>query len=564
MLRSILSVVAVSLVLLTPVTAQADGTPPGDNIQAQQQDAQRTDLNVKNVPLSDVIDALSAIFEVSIVAGVETSRPVSVNLYQSTLEEALDWVLRPLALGWYFDGKVYTILEATEIDLIQRPLLEQIFRPNYRSAAELQGYIVKFLSPYGSVIVSEPPTVGIGSGEDDAGGIESTLQEMIIVIDNEDSLARIERLVREFDTRPRQVLVEATILEVTLDETNRFGVDFNFLGASNFRDNNYDELTDFQDVYYDPAVAAGGTGGAGAAAANVANTGGIKSFNQSGFTDGPGSDGLRLGFIGKDIAFFVEALQSTADTNVLANTKVLALNKMRGEIIIGGRLGYFGGTTVSDGISQQTVEFLEVGTQLRFRPFIGDDGFVRLEIHPERSSGIVDPNTGLPTEQTTEVTTNVMVRDDETVVIGGLIETREVQTVRRVPFLGYLPWVGWLFSSEETTVERSEIVVMLTPRILEDGEVYEDGQLILDEHRQNASDFIDGFGPVARRTYALRTLDESREAFDDGRLQEARSLCDRVIALDPLAEGLGEYSREIDRRLADARMLEMQARNGGN
>ena len=59
-----------------------------------QDEMQRTDLNVKNVPLSDVIDALSAIFEVSIVAGVETSRPVSVNLYQSSLEEALDWVLR--------------------------------------------------------------------------------------------------------------------------------------------------------------------------------------------------------------------------------------------------------------------------------------------------------------------------------------------------------------------------------------------------------------------------------------------------------------------------------------
>jgi type II secretory pathway component HofQ len=74
---------------------------------------------------------------------------------------------------------------------------------------------------------------------------------------------------------------------------------------------------------------------------------------------------------------FLEADQRVADTNVLANTKVLALNKMRGELIIGGRLGYFGATTVSQGISQQEVEFLEVGTQLRFRPFIGDDDFVR-------------------------------------------------------------------------------------------------------------------------------------------------------------------------------------------
>ena len=80
---------------------------------------------------------------------------------------------------------------------------------------------------------------------------------------------------------------------------------------------------------------------------------------------------MRIGFIGQDVSVFLEALQSTADTNVLANTELLALNKMQGEIIIGGRLGYLGGTTVSNGISQQSVEFLDVGTQLRFRPFMG-------------------------------------------------------------------------------------------------------------------------------------------------------------------------------------------------
>ena len=85
-----------------------------------------------------------------------------------------------------------------------------------------------------------------------------------------------------------------------------------------------------------------------------------------------------------------------ADTNVLANTKVLALNKQRGELIIGGRLGYFGGTTV-DGIVDGRVPR---GRHAMRCPFIGNDGFVRLEIHPQRSSGVVDPTTGLPTEQT--------------------------------------------------------------------------------------------------------------------------------------------------------------------
>src|SRR5690606_27366241 len=100
--------------------------------------------------------------------------------------------------------------------------------------------------------------------------------------------------------------------------------DFNFLGGLNFDDSTaqYDEATDWQSIFYDPAVTTGGAGGGGAGAgavANKPNPSGINSINQSGFTNGPGSDGLRLGFIGKDIAFFIEALQSTADTNVLAN-----------------------------------------------------------------------------------------------------------------------------------------------------------------------------------------------------------------------------------------------------
>jgi type II secretory pathway component GspD/PulD (secretin) len=273
------------------------------------------------------------------------------------------------------------------------------------------------------------------------------------------------------------------------------------------------------------------------------------SASQSGFTDN--GDGLRLGWVGSNVTAFLEALQSTTDTNVLANTKVLALNKQRGEIIIGGRLGYFGGTTVSQGISQQTVEFLEVGTQLRFRPFISNDGFVRLEIHPQRSSGIVDQTTGLPTEQTSEVTSNIMVRDGETVVIGGLIETSDVNTTKRVPILGYLPGVGWLFSSEETQTQRNEIIVLLTPRILEDGDAGEDGEHYVKDSQDDTQQMRKNAGSVARVEYAKRTLDEARAAMDRGDLSEARILCDRSLLLDPLADGALELSREIDARLSE-------------
>ena len=545
------------LLLALPLAAQQPAEQP-----APQAVEDLITLNVKDTSLGQVIEMISVQQGVNIVAGVDTNRPVTVNFFDASLEQALDWVLEPVGLDWYLDGSVYTILEAEQIDLIQRPLQERIFYPNYRSAAEMQTYLVKFLSPYGSIVVSQEPMVGITTGEENTGGMSSTMQEMLIVIDNEESLNRVERVIRELDKRPRQVLVEASIVQVILDETNRFGVDFQIIGKADFLD--FESSVAPQGVYSAPtALVPGQLGPAGVAAgAPFITPDGVSSFTQQGFTDGPGSDGLRIGYIGDDVSFFLEALQNTVDTNVLANTEVLALNKMQGEIIIGGRLGYFGGTTVSDGISQQTVEFLEVGTQLRFRPFIGNDGFVRLEIHPERSSGIVDPVTGLPTENTSEVTTNVMVRDGETVVIGGLIETREVQNVSRVPVLGYLPIIGWLFSKEITEVERSETIIMLTPHILEDGETYEDGELILDEVRSSSEVFVDGFGAVSRRAHAQTTMEEARQAFEAGNLSEARALADRVIALDPLADGVIQLSLEIDASIADRRALESDGQGG--
>jgi type IV pilus assembly protein PilQ len=557
MYRTLVSTCLAAALLATQADAQNPGgvapaaqAPPAGPDQAQDAAPGLVTLNVQAQPLGQVLELISVSQHVNIVAGVDTNVPVTANFYDATLEQALDWVLGPLGYAWTFDGKVYQVMPAASYDLIRRPLVNHVFRPNYLSVAELEKFLTQFLSPQGRLVVSEPPKSGIPSSADETGGLSSALPETLVVIDNQQAIDKMIEMTKDLDRRPRQVLVEATILEVRLDETNKFGVDFNVLLGSQMDD--FESLAAQGQVYSTtPNFVPGGFGPAGTAAgAPFLTPENTASAAQSGFTDN--GDGLRLGWVGSNVTAFLEALQSTTDTNVLANTKVLALNKQRGEIIIGGRLGYFGGTTVSQGVSQQTVEFLEVGTQLRFRPFISNDGFVRLEIHPQRSSGIVDQATGLPTEQTSEVTSNIMVRDGETVVIGGLIETKDINTTKRVPVLGYLPGVGWLFSSEETTTQRNEIIVLLTPHILEDGEPGESGEHYVKDSQDDTVQMRKNAGPVARVEYARRTLDDAREAMDRGDLDDARVLCDRSLLLDPLADGALELSREIDTRLTES------------
>jgi hypothetical protein len=149
---------------------------------------------------------------------------------------------------------------------------------------------------------------------------------------------------------------------------------------------------------------------------------------------------------------------------VLANPKIITLNKQRGEVLLGRRDGFLT-TTVTQTSTTQQVEFLETGTRLIYRPFITNTGLVRLEIHPEDSDGGLNAD-GLPFKETAEVTTNVMVPDGETVVIGGLFRERDKVTKKRVPVLGSLPLIGGLFRSEDTESVREEIVILLTPHIL--------------------------------------------------------------------------------------------------
>ena len=95
----------------------------------------------------------------------------------------------------------------------------------------------------------------------------------------------------------------------------------------------------------------------------------------------------------------------------------------------------------------QTVEFLDTGTRLIFRPYIGEDGYIRMELHPEDSGGSSTP-TNLPFKITTEMTSNIMVKDGHTIVIGGLFRESTTRARSQMPFLGNLPVAGALFRNQ--------------------------------------------------------------------------------------------------------------------
>jgi Flp pilus assembly secretin CpaC len=109
---------------------------------------------------------------------------------------------------------------------------------------------------------------------------------------------------------------------------------------------------------------------------------------------------------------------------------------------------------------------MPTGTVLVFRPFIGDDGYIRMDIYPQDSTGAINPATSVPDKTTAELRTNIIVKDGETIVIGGLFRDQTSKSKNQVPILGNLPLVGALFRSSLDVTTRQEVIIMLTPHII--------------------------------------------------------------------------------------------------
>jgi type IV pilus assembly protein PilQ len=495
-------------------------------------------IHAENIELSKLLRLLSIREQVNIISATPLKGTVCVNLYGVTLEQVLDAVLKPSGYDFQFQDGVYLVMKEPELEDYMSPSSPQVvrlFRLNYLNHDEAEKFIKPFLSGSGEVIVGEKPTTGLSAGLDESGGVNSASTSIILVKDYVTVLDRVAEALEALDVRPRQVLVEATILEVFLDDSCKLGVDFNALGGIDFSD-----LNSTSDVY---SFLLSGT----ASGDQLEDR--IWGVRDTGFAPDNPTEGFSFGILNDKVAAFVYALENVVDTNVIANPKVLALNKQKAEIMIGGRLGYYGTSVVSDGIAQQSVEFLDTGTQLKFRPFISGEGFVRLEIHPQRSNGVVDATTGLPSENTSEVTTNIMVKDGDTVVIGGLIEEKDSIIEKSVPFLGSIPVLGRLFKYTENSTERTEIITLITPHILDPAEPNGNAEELLDEFEERKRLFKEGFPFCSRTIWADRHVAKARKCYQQGELQWAKYHIERVVDLDPHHEQLVETKRLIDAAL---------------
>ena len=431
--------------------------------QVSVSDSGLVEIHVNETSLLEVLRMLSLQSRKNIIASKNVTGSVSANLYNVTVPEALDAMLQSNGYVYRTKGNfiyVYTAKEMAEVDKATRVTGTEVFHLHYTPAANAASMIKPALSAEALVAVTAAAQSGIdSSATSDAGGNSHSGEDMLVVTDFTDNLEKVRKIVKEIDHRPQQVLVEATILAADLTDNNALGVDLSLMGGvkfSQFAQAPSQTLSSAASANLQNSASKAGVGGYG--------------IGQTSFTSNAPAGGLTVGVLTNNISVFVQALESVTNTTVLANPKVLSLDKQKGYVHVGRSDGYQT-TTVTSTTSTQTVQFLDSGTTLAFRPYIGEDGYVRMEIHPEDSSGGLT-SANLPYKTTTEMTTNLMVRDGRTIVIGGLFRDSSSVARSQVPGLGNIPLLGVLFRQQSDSSTRQEIIILLTPHVLKDESVY--------------------------------------------------------------------------------------------
>ena len=454
----------------------ADEIEEGSSLfsETKEYEGQRLTLNFQDIETRAVLQLLAETSGRNIVVSDTVQGNVTLRLRNVPWDQALDIVMTTKGLDMRENGNVIIVAPAEEIaaretaDLEARqaitelePLYSEFLQVNYAKASDLATLIGgEGGSGQGTnALLSERGSVGI----DDR-------TNTLLVQDTAERLQDIRRLVRTLDIPIRQVLIESRIVVVNDDFSRDLGVRF---GVTGVKENSSDGL-----------ISVTGTGEGsdiivGSALDNLANTGtpfpvtapGIADrYNVSVPIENPAGR-LALAVLDSDYIVDLEltALQAEGRGEIVSTPRVITANQKEARIEQGVEIAYQ--ESASSGAT--TTQFKKAVLALTVTPQITPDNNIIMDLLVSKDNvGELTPSaTGglVPSIDTRSVETQVLVRDGQTVVLGGIYETERRETINKVPFLGDIPGVGALFRSTSNTSNKAELLIFVTPRILDEG-----------------------------------------------------------------------------------------------
>ena len=410
-------------------------------------------VDFKDADIRQVLRIIALKSGVDIVAGSDVEGLVTIKLTNVPWEQALDIILR--TYGFTYERKGTIVRVATLEAIEKEPLATEVFPLDYAKAKEVPDVIKEMLSDRGRVKFDERTNT-------------------IIVTDIPTNLFQIKQVVERLDTRTPQVLIETRVVETRLTKDEKLGIDWSdslTLAASSvslpstFPFPGGAELGDFGASFIPRAGTFSPSTGAALPKGRVPEVGGQVTFGTLSSTG---------------LSTVLNFLQSRTDTHILSNPSISALNNQQASVHIGSEFPIpnysidptTGRTTISGYTSKK------IGTVLTVTPHVNPSQEIVVELKPEvitfSSNRTYDTGSGqsvsLPEFTVQDATTQVRIRNQETVAIGGLVKETDTKTEAKVPFLGDLPILGLLFKNVTryggSDPARQDLLIFLTVKLM--------------------------------------------------------------------------------------------------
>ena len=441
--------------------------------ETKEYDGQRLTLNFQDIETRAVLQLLAETSGKNIVVSDTVQGSVTLRLRNVPWDQALDIVMTTKGLDMRQNGNVIMVAPAEEIaaretaDLEAQlaiselePMYSEFLQVNYAKAADLAALITG--EGGGNAMMSERGSIGVD---------ERT--NTLLVQDTAERLQDIRRMVRTLDIPIKQVLIESRIVVVNDDFSRDLGVRF---GVTGFKENSTDGLT---------VISGSGIGTDTMINSAIANLGDpangtiypvqlpllTNRYNVNvPIADAAGRFSIAILETDYLVDLELSALEAEGRGEIVSTPRVITANQKEARIEQGVEIPYQ--QSASSGAT--TIQFKKAVLSLTVTPQITPDNniIMDLKVHKDSVGEIV--STGglggtVPSIDTRSIETQVLVADGQTVVLGGIYETERREVIRKVPVLGDLPFIGALFRSIQRVDNKAELLIFVTPRILEEG-----------------------------------------------------------------------------------------------
>lgn len=486
---------------------------PVPMIQAQYYDieAELISLDLKGMDIRDVLKLLSQKSGLNIVADKDVKGAVSLYLKDVDVMAALDVLVTTNDLAYEKEGLLIRIMPQNKYLKLHGKNFKdrtktEIVKLKYADANDIAKVITKMKSKIGNVIpdsssstivlidnpyniksmkdviaevdvllVTEVFSLDYGDAEVVQGKIEKMISDnvgsakfdkrtnKIIVKDTQKKIDDIKKVIEAFDEKTRVVVIDANIIKVTLTDKYSYGIDW----------------------------------------ADIASLGDITLTGSSNLTTsltGTTPSTLTVA-TATNYSTVISLLDTFGQTDVLSRPRITVADKEDAMILVGAKEVYVTSevTTTSGGTYHTTdnVQFVDVGVRLTVTPEINSEGYIRMKIRPEVSDTdatktviLTNPDGStrsiIPHVTTSEAETTLLVKDKTTIILGGLMKDTVTEYRDKVPFLGDLPLLGKFFSTQGKSKEKTELVILLTPHIIEGDKMTKDVKFYKDEWNRYA------------------------------------------------------------------------------